>query len=195
MFAKSCVMSLRDTTCRLAQAGATIVFSIHQPRYSIFKLCDTIMLLGNGRTIYHGPAMQGIEFFQECGNSLIGLSDYKTEWMVCDFGECVRLYSAMICLLLLILEYEELTDEKVRANILRCECSQTNSHNLIVCWLNTEYYNHSADWLNLNELSFQSVDEDSNVLLSIDQLVQWITEVFQWIHKTTDQTDWATILP
>ncbi|XP_067937873.1 broad substrate specificity ATP-binding cassette transporter ABCG2-like isoform X2 [Watersipora subatra] len=52
---------------RLASLGSTIIFSIHQPRYSIFKLLDTLMLLGNGRTIYHGPAHEGIQFFQSVG--------------------------------------------------------------------------------------------------------------------------------
>ncbi|KAF6035126.1 ABCG2 [Bugula neritina] len=52
---------------RLAASGSTIIFSIHQPRYSIFKLCDTIMLLGNGRTVYHGPAHEGIHFFRTIG--------------------------------------------------------------------------------------------------------------------------------
>jgi len=48
-------------------SGSTIIFSIHQPRYAIYKLCDTVMLLGNGRTMYHGPALEGMEYFNTLG--------------------------------------------------------------------------------------------------------------------------------
>ena len=34
----------------------TIVFSIHQPRYSIFKLFDRILLMCQGKAIYSGPS-------------------------------------------------------------------------------------------------------------------------------------------
>jgi len=52
---------------RLTLRGRTIIFSIHQPRYSIFKLFDRLMLLANGRTVYHGPANEALTYF-----SLIG---------------------------------------------------------------------------------------------------------------------------
>ncbi|XP_067928023.1 broad substrate specificity ATP-binding cassette transporter ABCG2-like isoform X2 [Watersipora subatra] len=52
---------------RIADMGNTVIFSIHQPRYSIFKLCDNLCLLGNGRTVYHGPANQAIQFFASLG--------------------------------------------------------------------------------------------------------------------------------
>ncbi|ELU14850.1 hypothetical protein CAPTEDRAFT_178643 [Capitella teleta] len=52
---------------KLSLAGRTIVFSIHQPRYSIFRLFDRLMLLSQGKPIYHGPAQEGIDFFQSIG--------------------------------------------------------------------------------------------------------------------------------
>ena len=45
----------------------TIVFSIHQPRYSIFKLFDRILLLSHGRTIFHRPAIEMITHFNAQG--------------------------------------------------------------------------------------------------------------------------------
>lgn len=45
----------------------TIIFSIHQPRYSIFKLFDTLYLLANGRCIYHGPSNEVLPYFQSNG--------------------------------------------------------------------------------------------------------------------------------
>ncbi|XP_039920538.1 broad substrate specificity ATP-binding cassette transporter ABCG2 [Hirundo rustica] len=52
---------------RMSKQGKTIIFSIHQPRYSIFRLFDTLTLLAAGRVLYHGPAQQAIEHFQSLG--------------------------------------------------------------------------------------------------------------------------------
>ncbi|NXT35138.1 ABCG2 protein, partial [Pelecanoides urinatrix] len=52
---------------RMAKQGRTIIFSIHQPRYSIFRLFDNLTLLAAGRVLYHGPAQHAIEYFQSIG--------------------------------------------------------------------------------------------------------------------------------
>lgn len=39
----------------LAKKGNTVVFSIHQPRASIYALFDDITLLSEGRVIFTGP--------------------------------------------------------------------------------------------------------------------------------------------
>ncbi|XP_065829941.1 broad substrate specificity ATP-binding cassette transporter ABCG2-like [Oscarella lobularis] len=52
---------------QLSRRGRTIVFSIHQPRYAIFKLFDDLTLLGNGRTIFHGSPERALKFFEENG--------------------------------------------------------------------------------------------------------------------------------
>ncbi|NWW32649.1 ABCG2 protein, partial [Panurus biarmicus] len=52
---------------RMSKQGKTIIFSIHQPRYSIFRLFDSLTLLAAGRVLYHGPAQQAIEHFQSIG--------------------------------------------------------------------------------------------------------------------------------
>ncbi|NWY58640.1 ABCG2 protein, partial [Chionis minor] len=52
---------------RMAKQGKTIIFSIHQPRYSIFRLFDNLTLLAAGRVLYHGPAQNAIEYFQSIG--------------------------------------------------------------------------------------------------------------------------------
>lgn len=51
----------------LSRKGNTIIFSIHQPRYSIFKLFDHMCLLANGRTVYHGPAQEALGYFRGIG--------------------------------------------------------------------------------------------------------------------------------
>ncbi|NXL99197.1 ABCG2 protein, partial [Tyrannus savana] len=52
---------------RMSKQGKTIIFSIHQPRYSIFRLFDNLTLLAAGRLLYHGPAQQAIGYFQSIG--------------------------------------------------------------------------------------------------------------------------------
>uniref|UniRef100_A0A452HX07 ABC transporter domain-containing protein n=1 Tax=Gopherus agassizii TaxID=38772 RepID=A0A452HX07_9SAUR len=52
---------------RLSRRGRTIIFSIHQPRYSIFKLFDSLMLLALGKVLYHGLAKQALTYFNSIG--------------------------------------------------------------------------------------------------------------------------------
>ncbi|NXU53759.1 ABCG2 protein, partial [Turnix velox] len=52
---------------KLSRRGRTIIFSIHQPRYSIFKLFDSLTLLALGKVLYHGPANQALEYFSSIG--------------------------------------------------------------------------------------------------------------------------------
>ncbi|CAF3699138.1 unnamed protein product [Adineta steineri] len=51
----------------LSETGRTIIFSIHQPRYSIFKLFDTILLMCKGKNVYHGSASAMLPFFSDRG--------------------------------------------------------------------------------------------------------------------------------
>ena len=45
----------------------TIIFSIHQPRYSIFKLFDTVLFLSAGHNIYLGPPIDVLPYFASNG--------------------------------------------------------------------------------------------------------------------------------
>jgi hypothetical protein len=45
----------------------TKIFSIQKPRYSIFKLFDTLFLVAGSRCIYHGPAIDVLPFFESVG--------------------------------------------------------------------------------------------------------------------------------
>ncbi|XP_066527286.1 broad substrate specificity ATP-binding cassette transporter ABCG2 isoform X2 [Hoplias malabaricus] len=52
---------------RMSNHGRTIILSIHQPRYSIYRLFDSLTLLAGGRQVYHGPAQSALEYFSEIG--------------------------------------------------------------------------------------------------------------------------------
>lgn len=51
----------------LAKRNRSIIFSIHQPRYSIYKLFDNMMLLSMGEVVYHGPMEFALEYFARLG--------------------------------------------------------------------------------------------------------------------------------
>lgn len=41
--------------------------SIHQPRYLIFKLFDSLTLLSGGNIVYHGLSKNCLEYFEKIG--------------------------------------------------------------------------------------------------------------------------------
>ncbi|XP_076831083.1 broad substrate specificity ATP-binding cassette transporter ABCG2c isoform X2 [Brachyhypopomus gauderio] len=51
----------------LSRKGKTVIFSIHQPRYSIFQQFDQLVLLNKGEVIYAGAADQTISYFEGLG--------------------------------------------------------------------------------------------------------------------------------
>ncbi|XP_059139433.1 broad substrate specificity ATP-binding cassette transporter ABCG2-like [Physella acuta] len=52
---------------RLADGGRNVIFSIHQPRYSIYRLFDSLMLLSHGDVAYHGVAREALDYFTSIG--------------------------------------------------------------------------------------------------------------------------------
>ncbi|XP_071953602.1 broad substrate specificity ATP-binding cassette transporter ABCG2-like isoform X2 [Antedon mediterranea] len=52
---------------KLSKNGRTIIFSIHQPRYSIYRLFDKLHLLNAGETVFHGPAKDALKHFENIG--------------------------------------------------------------------------------------------------------------------------------
>ncbi|KAK4470684.1 hypothetical protein MN116_006214 [Schistosoma mekongi] len=82
--AESIIRTLR----RLADLGRTIVFSIHQPKYSIYRLFDRLTIISNGQMIYHGPAGQiPITHFESCGYFIEGHNNPADFFMDILHGE------------------------------------------------------------------------------------------------------------
>ncbi|CAL8326039.1 unnamed protein product [Lota lota] len=52
---------------RMSEHGRTIILSIHQPRYSIYRLFDSLTLLVNGKQVFHGPAQNALGYFSDIG--------------------------------------------------------------------------------------------------------------------------------
>ncbi|KAK7816460.1 hypothetical protein U0070_007877 [Myodes glareolus] len=52
---------------RMSMRGRTIIFSIYQPPYSIFRLFDSLTLVASGKVMFHGPAQEASEYFKFAG--------------------------------------------------------------------------------------------------------------------------------
>ncbi|XP_041497911.1 LOW QUALITY PROTEIN: ATP-binding cassette sub-family G member 3-like [Microtus oregoni] len=52
---------------RMSMRGRTIIFSINQPPYSIFRLFDSLTLVASGNVMFHGPAQEALEYFKSAG--------------------------------------------------------------------------------------------------------------------------------
>ncbi|XP_072165159.1 broad substrate specificity ATP-binding cassette transporter ABCG2-like [Diadema setosum] len=63
----STAYSVMHLLASLSKRGRTVIFSIHQPRYSIFRLFDQMHLLGGGETIFHGRAQEALDYFSSIG--------------------------------------------------------------------------------------------------------------------------------
>ena len=58
----------------LSKDGRVIVMSIHQPRYSIFRLCDHITLLSRGNIVYTGAGRATLPYFAEVLGNVVMLT-------------------------------------------------------------------------------------------------------------------------
>ncbi|KAJ0050965.1 hypothetical protein NL108_011325 [Boleophthalmus pectinirostris] len=52
---------------KLSRRGKTVIFSIHQPRYSIFRQFDHLTLMHKGEMVYAGAAVQALDYFTNLG--------------------------------------------------------------------------------------------------------------------------------
>ena len=60
------------TTCSMSvNENRMIILSIHQPRYSIFKLFDSLSLLSQGEIVYHGQANLALDYFDRLGTLIM----------------------------------------------------------------------------------------------------------------------------
>lgn len=85
--------SVMATLRRLADTGRTIVFSIHQPKYSIYRLFDRITLISGGQMIYHGEAGQApLDYFCRLGYLIEGYDNPADFFMDVLHGE-IRPYT------------------------------------------------------------------------------------------------------
>jgi ATP-binding cassette, subfamily G (WHITE), eye pigment precursor transporter len=51
----------------LARKGRTIIFTIHQPTAEVLTFFDDLMLMAQGKTVFHGPMAAAVEYFSSVG--------------------------------------------------------------------------------------------------------------------------------
>lgn len=56
-------LNVMDSLWTLASTGRTVISTVHQPRSSIFKMFDILLLLSEGKCIYYGTAKDATNFF------------------------------------------------------------------------------------------------------------------------------------
>ena len=59
--------NVMETLWTLANGGRTVVATLHQPRSSIYKMIDLLLLLTEGRCAYFGPAQDAVAWFGSAG--------------------------------------------------------------------------------------------------------------------------------
>nr|XP_042126277.1 ATP-binding cassette sub-family G member 3-like [Peromyscus maniculatus bairdii] len=52
---------------RMTMRGQTVIFSINQAQYTIFRTFDSLTLVASGKVMYHGPAQEALEYFTSAG--------------------------------------------------------------------------------------------------------------------------------
>ncbi|OBS59876.1 hypothetical protein A6R68_09003, partial [Neotoma lepida] len=52
---------------RMSMRRRTIIFSINQPQYSVFRTFDSLTLVASGKVMYQGPAQEALEYFKSAG--------------------------------------------------------------------------------------------------------------------------------
>lgn len=63
----SSALNVMECLRKLANANRTIICTIHQPRMSIFNMCDYLLLLSQGQVVYSGPTSNSEAFFSDQG--------------------------------------------------------------------------------------------------------------------------------
>jgi len=66
----------------LANAGLTVMVSIHQPQTRIFNLFDHLLLLNQGRTVFNGPPSSAVPYFERCLGSRLPSQTNAADWLL-----------------------------------------------------------------------------------------------------------------
>uniref|UniRef100_A0A8C5DNP6 ATP-binding cassette sub-family G member 2-like n=1 Tax=Gouania willdenowi TaxID=441366 RepID=A0A8C5DNP6_GOUWI len=80
----NCIISLLH---RLSRRGKTVIFSIHQPRYSIFKQFDHLTLMHKGEVVYAGSSAHALDYFTALGYQIEAFNNPADFFMDITNGE------------------------------------------------------------------------------------------------------------
>jgi ABC-type multidrug transport system ATPase subunit len=83
---------------KVANAGTSVLFTIHQPSSEIFYSFDHLILLNKGLVMYEGPVDQVIDYFAARSNP-VPANYNPADWvMVSNFFSLWTLFTIIQCL-------------------------------------------------------------------------------------------------
>ncbi|XP_077380140.1 broad substrate specificity ATP-binding cassette transporter ABCG2b isoform X1 [Festucalex cinctus] len=80
----NCIIALLH---KLSRRGKTVVFSIHQPRFSIFRRFDQLTLMHKGEVVYAGAAPRALRYFTRLGYQIESFDNPADFFMDITNGE------------------------------------------------------------------------------------------------------------
>ncbi|XP_028264073.1 broad substrate specificity ATP-binding cassette transporter ABCG2b [Parambassis ranga] len=80
----NCIIGLLH---KLSRRGKTVIFSIHQPRYSIFRQFDHLTLMHKGEVVYAGAAGHALKYFTDLGYQIESFNNPADFFMDITNGE------------------------------------------------------------------------------------------------------------
>lgn len=122
-------LNVMDSLWTLASNGRTIVSTIHQPRSSIFKMFDILLLLSEGKCMYFGPAKDAVNFFTSAHFSCpaeFNPADFFLDVISMDYRSKAAELESRNRVLLIAKHYEKVEDEyrgKIPEDRLDTECT------------------------------------------------------------------------
>ena len=134
----SCLQQLAHLT------DATILVSLLQPAPETFDLFDDLILMAEGKIVYHGPRDQALKFFEDCGfrcPERKGVADFLQEVVTtrqivhCKLATFIDHLLPCLLICRLYLEKTKLNIGSIlsyRTVIHRSICSVKGSRNLIM---------------------------------------------------------------
>lgn len=82
---------------RMAGSGMNIIAVIHQPRYSLYELFDSVLLLGvGGITVYNGPPLLSELWFRSNGFEMAAYEN-MADWNLDVISGCVHARAQLEC--------------------------------------------------------------------------------------------------
>ncbi|KAM3864638.1 broad substrate specificity ATP-binding cassette transporter ABCG2b [Diretmus argenteus] len=80
----------------LSRRGKTVIFSIHQPRYSIFRQFDHLTLMHKGEVVYAGAADKALDYFTQLGYQIEPFNNPADFFMDITNGEAKSTLESVI---------------------------------------------------------------------------------------------------
>uniref|UniRef100_A0A8C6X0D9 ATP-binding cassette, sub-family G (WHITE), member 2b n=1 Tax=Neogobius melanostomus TaxID=47308 RepID=A0A8C6X0D9_9GOBI len=90
----NCIMSLLHT---LSRRGKTVIFSIHQPRYSIFRKFDHLTLVHKGRWCTRGRQSYQIETFNNPADFFMDVTNGEAKSALAPFNTGKCCFMRVVC--------------------------------------------------------------------------------------------------